>query len=148
MEFNEPLCSPYWDRFKDKVRLAFLGDVTLHLLLVLGLHRRRLGATCMSCSSPTLIHLNIYHRESKPIWKIYMMEKTERSCALQHLMTFMDNILITRIPVPIGSVLLLRTSRLVCSPSLLGHRGIMGYSAYGRLMTQVAKAMNVLQCQC
>ena len=29
VEFNEPSCSPYWDRFKDKVRLTFLGDASL-----------------------------------------------------------------------------------------------------------------------
>lgn len=29
MEFNEPLCSPYWNQFKDEVRLTFLGDATL-----------------------------------------------------------------------------------------------------------------------
>jgi len=30
VEFNEPSCSPYWDRFKEKVRLTFLGDASCY----------------------------------------------------------------------------------------------------------------------
>ena len=65
---------------------------------------------------PIIIRFKIYHnRELRPTWRTSTVEKTERSCVLQHLSTFMGDTLTSLIPALIGSVLL---SQIVafCSP--------------------------------
>jgi hypothetical protein len=114
VEFNEPLCSPYWDQFKEKVRLTFFGDATSLFTPSSRAAPQKARGDVYVLFSPLSFRFNTYHRGLKHIWKAYTKAKTERSCALQRLMTFMDNTLITRIPVLIGSVLLSKMSCPFC----------------------------------
>jgi hypothetical protein len=109
VDFDEPLCSPYWDQFKDKVGLYCFDGTTFPIHIyskgcTAEGSGRHVGLETVSLDYYRVLIYIPYHRDSKPTWKTSTKEKMERSFARQHQMTSMDNTLTILIPALIGSV--------------------------------------------